>query len=122
MIARIMAWFGYVKDTPRVWDTERTTTRDQDALVRARRWIAFYQEDGGIGDMIASLRRSYFEKVGTLKPGDHEALAALAMADRIARELDAQVKAIIDAGKIAEAYKEHADKIAALPAAQRRRL
>lgn len=118
MIDRILAYFGYYK---RDW-VKRNGVRDADALARANRWISFYNEAGGIKDMIEGIRRSYFEKVGGLKPGDEEALAALGMADRIARELDSSIQAVIDSGKLAKQAKEHADKIASLPEARRRRL
>lgn len=122
MIERILAYFGYVKQSSRAWDEETRHLQDADKVARANRWIAFYNEKDGIRDIITSLRRSYFEKVGSLKPDDAAGLQALGMADRIAREIDAQVKAIIDAGKVEASQAEHAAKIAALPEAQRRRL
>ena len=122
MIDRLLARYGYVKRESRGWDVQGTDMKDTSAEGRANRWIAYYNEQGGIRDMILHLRRSYFEKVGTLKPGDTDALAALGMADRICREVDSQIKEIIDAGKIEVANKEHADKIAALSPAKRRRL
>lgn len=122
MIERLLTRFGYVRKDSRAWDDETRFLKDSNRVARAHRWIAFYNEEGGLKDMIAGLRRSYFEKVGTLKPDDVAGLQALGMADRIARELDAQIKTIIDAGKIEASQKEHAARVAALPVAQRRRL
>jgi len=122
MIERIFARFGYVRKDSRVWDEETRHLKDSSKVARAHRWITFYNEEGGVKDMIAGLRRSYFEKIGTLKPDDLAGLQALGMADRIAREIDAQVKAVIDAGKIEASQQDHAARIAALPAVQRRRL
>ena len=122
MINSILARYGYVKRETRAWDTQGADLKDVDAQSRAHRWIAFYQEQGGLRDMIIALRHAYFEKVGTLRPGDMDSLAALGMADRIVREIDSQIKEIIDAGKIEAVNKEYADKIAALPEAKRRRL
>ena len=122
MIERILSHYGYVRKDSRVWDEETRHLNDSSKVARAHRWITFYNEDGGIRDMIEATRRSYFEKVGTLKPDDTAGLQALGMADRIARELDAQVKAIIDAGKVEAKQAEHAANIARLPEAQRRRL
>lgn len=122
MIERILAHYGYVRKDSRVWDEETRHMKESNKVARAHRWITFYNEDGGLKDMIASLRHSYFEKVGSLKPDDTAGLQALGMADRIAREIDAQAKAIIDAGKVEASQAEHAAKIAALPEAQRRRL
>lgn len=122
MIERILAYYGYVRKDSRVWDEETRHLKDSSKVARAHRWITFYNEAGGLKDMIASLRHSYFEKVGSLKPDDTAGLQALGMADRIAREIDAQAKSIIDAGKVEASQAEHAAKIAALPEAQRRRL
>ena len=122
MIERLLARFGYVRKDSRVWDEETRHLKDSNQVARSHRWITFYNEEGGIKDMIAGIRRAYFEKVGSLKPEDTAGLQALGMADKIAREIDAQVKAIIDAGKIEAAQQDHAARIAALPTAQRRRL
>lgn len=104
----IAAKLGYVtRDYPRI-------DNGADAVVRGERWEAFYREEGGLADMILSLRRDYFEKVGSLKPGDTEALQSLGMADRIAREIDAKVREVIDTGKIARSNAEHANKIASI--------
>jgi hypothetical protein len=104
----IAAKLGYVtRDYPRI-------NNGADAMARGERWEAFYREEGGLADMILSLRRDYFEKVGSLKPGDMEALQSLGMADRIAREIDAKVREVIDTGKIARSNAEHANKIASI--------
>lgn len=84
-----------------------------DAITRGQRWEDFYREQGGLGEMIEALRRSYFEKVGTLKPGDTQSLEALGMADRIAREIEGQVIQVIESGKIAQSNAEHAARVAA---------
>lgn len=122
LIERILARYGYVKADARAWEGDKTDPKDIDKMTRATRWIAFYNEHGGIGDFIHSVRASYFAKVAELEPNNTAGLQALAMADKIARELDGQIKAVIDAGKVEQTYKEHAERIAALPEAQRRRL
>ena len=121
MINKLLARFGYVRKDARAWE-ESYDMGDIDATARASRWIAFYNEQGGLRDMIASLRRSYFEKVGSLKPNDTDSLEALGMADRICRELDSQIKQVIDDGKIEQQQREHADRIASLSDAKRRRI
>lgn len=110
MIDRILARYGYVKAGPRPF--ERVNNGD-DAIQRGKRWEIFYTEIGGVRDMIADLRKAYFEKVSALKPGDTESLQALAMADRIAREIDGQVRSIIETGKMREAEADHVERIAA---------
>lgn len=91
-----------------------------DDFHRSERWKQFYQEQGGLGDMLESLRMAYFRKVGTLKPDDMAGLQALGMAMRICDEIDGQIQVIIGAGKIAESHEQHAAQIAALPKAKRR--
>jgi hypothetical protein len=90
------------------------TRHGADAVERGQRWEAFYREEGGLADMIGRLRRDYFEKVADLKPGDLEALRALAMADRIAREIENKVQAVIDTGKIAENDAQHTANVASI--------
>ncbi len=110
MIDRIASYFGYERkgrDLPRI-------NNGADSIARGQRWEAFYCEAGGLGDMIEGLRRSYFAKVADLKPDDVAGLKALAMADRIAREIDGQVRNIIDTGKLRAAEADHVNKIAAL--------
>lgn len=116
VIDRILARFGYWR-----WP-ERNGHRDTDAMARGQRWLAFYNEPNGLADMLATIRRGYFERAGQLKPGDVAGLQALSVADRICAEIDGAVRLIIVEGDVAAQAQQHADKIAALPAAQRRRL
>lgn len=112
VIARLLAYFGYTRaDTPREYPRLNNGT---DAIARGHRYEQFYAEDGGIRDMILSLRRDYFEKVGALKPGDVDSLRALGMADRIAREIDRKVRDVIETGKLREHDQQHANKIAGI--------
>ena len=105
---RIAARYGYTRrEYPRV-------NNGTDAIARGQRWAAFYGEEGGLADMIASLRRTYFERVGTLKPGDTESLMALGMADRIAREIEREVQTVIETGKLRQNDAEHANRVAAV--------
>lgn len=118
MIEAILARFGYHR---RTWDRPNGH-RDSDAVAKAHRWMNFYNEEGGIGDLIAAIRKEYFEAIGSLVPGNTAGLEALAMADLIARKLDGAIKLIIETGDLERRAQEHAAKIAALPLAQRRRL
>lgn len=85
-----------------------------EAIARGQRWEVFYSEEDGLHDMFTSLRRDYFTKVGELSPGDTESLKALAMADRVVREVERKVQSVIETGKIRGKDKEHANKIAAI--------
>lgn len=116
MIDRLLARFGYWR-----WP-ERNANRDSDAVARGQRWMAFYNEPHGLAEMLATIRRGYFERAGQLKPGDVAGLQALSVADRICAEIDGAVRVIIVEGDVAAQANVHADKIAALPEAQRRRL
>lgn len=108
LLDRLAGRLGYVtRDYPRV-------QMGGDAIARGSRWEQFYTETGGVRDMIEALRRSYFEKVGSLKPGDTDSLQLLGTADRIAREIDAEIRSVIESGKIAANAQDHANKIAAI--------
>lgn len=107
MLDRFLARFGYVRrEFARI-------KNGADAIARGERWEQFYKEEGGLGDMIAKLRQAYFEKVGALKAGEHEALQMLAIADRIAREIEREVLSVVETGKIAVQAKAHAERMAA---------
>ena len=103
---RLAARLGYCRrEYPR-------SNNGADAIARGERWQAFYAEHGGLQDMISSLRRDYFEKFSALKPGDTDAMFALAVADKVAREIDAKVRSIVETGKLRRHDAEHAEKIA----------
>lgn len=112
---RLLARYGY-------WRWPKATNQGDDPVARGQRWRSFYNETGGLADMIRELRRGYFEKAGHLQPGDIQGLQALSLADRILAEIDGRVRTIIVEGEAAAREREHAAKIAALPEAMRRRL
>lgn len=110
LIDRILAYFGYIPaDAPRPYTRTQNGT---DAIARGQRWEAFATEEGGLYDMIQSLRADYFAKVGQLSPADRDKLLALGMADKIARELEAKVRTVIDTGHIRAMEKQHTDRVA----------
>lgn len=111
LMDRFFAWLGYVRPEPRQY---ARINNGADAVTRGQRWEAFYSEDGGLADMISGLRRSYFEKIGSLKAGDTDSLLALGMADRIARELDREIQTVIETGKLRQHEAQHTNKIAAI--------
>jgi hypothetical protein len=91
-----------------------------DPIQRAGRWHAFYHEDGGLKDVLQTLRQAYFDRAADLMPNDTSALLKLGMAAKIVDQVDAHIRAILDAGKIQMAADDHADRIAKLPEARRR--
>lgn len=113
---RLAARFGFWR-----WP-EKNGHRDVDAIARGMRWQAFYGEEGGLADVLATLRRGYFEKAAQVKPGDIDALMALSLADRICAEIDGSFRAVIAHGNTEMEAKRTADRIAAIPAPMRRRL
>lgn len=113
---RILTRYGYWR-----WP-ERNGVRDTDAVARGQRWLSFYNEPGGLAEVLESMRRGYFEKAGQVKPGDLEALMALSLADRICGEIDGAFRQVITEGQLEANERIRADKIARLPEAMRRRL
>jgi hypothetical protein len=92
----------------------------EDALHRAVRWQSFYEEEGGLKDLLNTLRQAYFDRAADLMPNDTSALLKLGMAAKIVDQIDAHVTHIMTAGKIQQAAQDHADRIAKLPEARRR--
>jgi len=93
---------------------------NEDAIHRASRWREFYEEDGGLKEVLETLRQAYFERAGDLMPGDHAALLKLGMAAKIVAQIDAHISQILSAGRIEQAAQDHAERIARLPEARRR--
>jgi hypothetical protein len=92
----------------------------EDAIHRANRWAAFYEEEGGLKEVLGTLRQAYFNRAADLMPSDTSALLKLGMAAKIVDQIDAHVLAITNAGKLQLAAQDHADRIAKLPEARRR--
>jgi len=94
---------------------------NRDAVARASRWHDFYNEPGGVGDVLRSIRQAYFERSSDLLPSDTSALLKLGIAAKVVDQIDAHIKHIIANGQIEAAARDHADMIAKLPEAARRR-
>ena len=91
----------------------------EDKQHRAARWKAFYEEPGGLRDLIDAMCHAYFERHGSLGVREHDKHYALSLAAKVARELEAHVKGIVDTGAI-EAHRAHARRVEELPASRRR--
>jgi len=110
LLNRFFLWLGYTRaDAPRPYTRTQNGT---DAIARGQRWEAFATEDGGLYDMIHSLRADYFAKYSQLSPDDRGKQLALSVADKIAQELEAKVRTVIDTGHIRAKEKEHVDRVA----------
>lgn len=70
-----------------------------DAIQRGQRWESFMREAGGLSDMLADLRRGYFEAASAIGHRDDKQLYEFVVADRVARELERQVLQIVITGK-----------------------
>lgn len=92
----------------------------EDPIQRANRWHAFYHEDGGLKEVLDTLRNAYLDRAAGLMPADTSALLKLGMARKIVGEIEQHIQAIFVAGKIEAAAQDHADRIAKLPEARRR--
>ena len=115
IVDRILRRYGY-------WRWPINWQAGSDKIARGKRWQAFYNEEGGLKDVIAEMRRAYFERAAHLKPGDIDGLTALSLADRICGEIDGAFRLVIVEGEQEEQAQAHAEKIAKLPQAMRRRL
>jgi hypothetical protein len=82
-----------------------------DPKARADRWSAFYNEDGGLRDMLRGLRMAYFERAAGLSARDTEGLWKLSIASKLVDELDRQIGAVIGSGDIAAQQEEHLARI-----------
>lgn len=89
-------------------------------IARGQRWKLFYEEEGGLRDILADIGRTYIERMSLVEPWETEKLSKLAMANKIVGQLDSVVREIIASGQVAEHAKAHTKKIESLPAAKRR--
>lgn len=70
-----------------------------DAVERGARWQAFYEEEGGLRDMLLSIRREAFEAATEIDPRETEKVYYTMMADRNLRKLDQRIQQVIVTGK-----------------------
>lgn len=91
-----------------------------DPIQRGARWNAFLNEEGGLGDMLAEIQRTYLERLAATDPGNTEQLRVLAMAHRVSKEFEGMIRAIIAGGEVAQKAKEYSSRIQAIPEAARR--
>lgn len=105
MIKPLALWLCRVAGVQPVIGPERIANGG-DAVARGDRWQSFYSEEGGLADMIAAIRKGYFEAAAGLGISETDKVYEYALADRIAREIDREAQKIIISGKI------EADRIA----------
>lgn len=91
-----------------------------DPIQRGRRWEAFWNEDGGLQDMLVEIQATYLERLAAVDPANTEQLRILAMAHRVSKEFEGMVRAIIGGADVAQAAKDYSTRMQAIPAASRR--
>lgn len=87
-----------------------------DKVSRSERWEAFYVEEGGLADMIRSIRTEAFEAAAETPPGDIDTLHYWTTADRTARLLDQKVRGVIHAGKLEISNAQTRERLSVGPA------
>lgn len=93
---------------------------EENAVRRGSRWLGFYNEEGGLRDMLGAIRASHFQAMSEAEPWEVAKLANLAIAAKQVESLNAMILTIINEGKVAEAAQKHTDQIASLPDFKRR--
>ena len=91
-----------------------------DPVARAQRWKLFYDEEGGLRDILESLRVAYLERLSAVEPWETDKLTKLAIASKVTRAVDSEILAILTAGKVEADRREHVKKIERIPTAKRR--
>lgn len=92
----------------------------QDPIIRAQRWKTFWEEEGGLKDILDALHAAYLERMGEVQPWETDKLVKLSVASKVTRALASEVQSILAAGKTAEHHRDHINKIESLPASKRR--
>lgn len=87
---------------------------------RGRKWRAFFDEEGGLRDMLSEIQGTYLERLAAVDPNNTEQLRVLALAHRISKEFEGMIRTIINGADVAQAAREYATKMQAIPQAARR--
>lgn len=94
-------------------------TPDQ-RLARAARWTAFYEEEGGLAEMLARLTESLMAEAVQGEPWETDRLKKVALGIKIVGMLQSEIRAVTIDSKLAEHAEAAARKIADLPERKRR--
>lgn len=96
LIARLIVWFARHYGVSLVEHTRLHT--GSDAVERGARWEMFYREQGGLADMLETIRREAFEAAAELDPSDTDKIYYWATADRNIRKLKLRIEGVIISG------------------------
>jgi hypothetical protein len=89
-------------------------------LARARRWMQFYNEEGGLKVILESLSTAYVDRMKQVEPWETNKLTALSIASKVVMAVEDEMRTIFAAGQIADSHKDHVRKVEKLSAAKRR--
>lgn len=81
-----------------------------DAVERGQRWQSFYNEQGGLADMLAALRAEAFEAAAEAGVRDDQTRLAWLLQDRAYRRLQNKIEAVVISGKAELARREQGDR------------
>ena len=71
-------------------------------------------------DAVVSTYTARLEQIATAEPWAADKIVKLALANRVAKEVRAQIEAVIHEGKVADADKARSQKIEQIPLAKRK--
>ena len=91
-----------------------------DPIQRGRRWQAFHEEEGGLKDMLATIKATYLERLASVDPANVDQLQVLALAHKVTCQLEGMVQAIVSGADAAQAALDYTSKMQSIPAAKRR--
>lgn len=114
LITRLILWMCDRFDVHPLDETRINLGADKKA--RSQRWEAFAKEDGGLFDLLDTIRGEYLDAMGKVQPGDTDKLEALAIGGRVVEQLRSQVRSVIAAGEIEARNEDRAAKFSVVPA------
>lgn len=99
MLKRFAAWLaGYAGVSPTV--AAERLKGGNDAVERGMRWDAFYREEGGIRDMLDTMRKEAFEAAQEAEVRDDQTRLAWMLQDRAIRLLQRRIENVVATGRI----------------------
>ena len=105
-VAWLVAWLCARFDIEVLEAARRPST--QDAIARGEQWRAFYEEEGGLRDMLDAMRVEAFEAASDLPPEETDKIYYWSMSDRITRRLQQRIVRVIPPGQVEAERRESA--------------
>lgn len=93
---------------------------DPAIIARAQRWKLFYEEEGGLRDIIQGLQSAYIARMSDVEPWETGKLSKLAIANKVCQQIEAHVATIFADGQMAQSARDHIKRIEQIPEAKRR--